>query len=113
MFYLPQSVEACNKDTFSDTFKNEILTLDATLLPLQQGLRYSSMAITDSLSISILNIKLNETDITVKAGLFYTGTIAGCNCSDDPSVSDVNNEYCEVTFSINKDDAHTTVAITN
>jgi len=113
MFRLPKSVNASDEKIFADIFKQEVLALDVSELPLQQGLRFSSTANENSLSLSILNIKITDEQILVKTGLFYTGTIAGCNCSDDPSVADENNEYCEALFSINKNDAGTTVKICN
>ena len=32
--------------------------------------------------------------LRVKAGIFYTGIIAGCSCADDPTPIDELNEYC-------------------
>lgn len=111
MIQLPLSLLAWNSESFKAVIKQELCSIDANLLPLQEGLRYSSMANTDSLSISILNAEDDEQQILVKAGLFYTGIIAGCNCADDPTPVDENNEYCEVLFGINKQTAETTVTL--
>ncbi len=111
MIRLPLSLLAWNRDAFKAVIKQELCSIDAGLLPLQKGLRYSSMANTDSLSISVLTITDDEQQILVKAGLFYTGIIAGCNCADDPTPVDENNEYCEVLVRINKHTAETTVTL--
>lgn len=111
MIQLPLSLLAWNSDTFKAVIKQELCSIDAGLLPLQEGLRYSSMANTDSLSVSVLTAEDNEQQILVKAGLFYTGIIAGCNCADDPTPVDENNEYCEVLFVINKHTSETTVTL--
>lgn len=111
MIRLPLSLLACNSDAFKAVIKQELCSIDAELLPLQKGLRYSSMANPDSLSISVLTIEDDTQQILVKAGLFYTGIIAGCNCADDPTPVDENNEYCEVFFRIDKHTAETTVTL--
>lgn len=110
---LIKSLQAWKTKAFLDIFKQEISTLDARLLPLQQGLTYSSYAITNNLSVSILKVTEDERSLIIKAGLFYTGIIAGCNCADDPTPVDENNEYCEALFQINKKTAETSVSIIN
>lgn len=113
MIKLNESINALNTEAFIDVLKQEICSLGAETLPLQQGLRHSSYAIADKLSVTVLNIQEDTDYLTVKAGLFYTGVIAGCNCADDPSPVDENNEYCEVLLRINKRSAETTVSITD
>ncbi len=116
MLYLKKSLLAWQSHDFSDDFnvvlKNEIASLNARLLPLQQGLRHSSYALSDKLSSTILSVANEKEAILIKVGLFYTGMISGCNCADDPSPSDDEyNEYCDVLFSINKKTAATTVVL--
>ena len=111
MIQLPRSLRAWNSESFKAVIKQELCSIDTNLLPLQKGLHYSSMANADSLSISVLTINDDVKQILVKAGLFYTGIIAGCNCADDPTPVDENNEYCEVLLRINKQTAETTVTL--
>lgn len=108
MFYLPLSLHAWGETLFKTVFKQEVCALDSQLLPLQQGLENSSYAISDKLSMIILDIKHDDSRIIVKTGLLYNGIIAGCSCSDDPTPTDETNEYCEVEFCINKLTAETT-----
>ena len=108
---LPLSLQAYNSSAFNIIFKKEISALDADALPLQQGLSGSSYAKADHLYVTILKIDNDKNNILVKAGLFYTGIIAGCNCADDPTPENEINEYCEVLFSINKKSADTTVSL--
>jgi len=49
--------------------------------------------------------------IRVKAGIFYTGVIAGCSCADDPTPIDEQNEYCVVQFDIDRTTADATVTL--
>lgn len=111
MTYLTLSLEAWNTSAFNNVFITEICSLNEAALPLQQGLSNSSYAKADKLSATILNIDQSERNIIVKAGLFYTGVIAGCNCADDPTPENEINEYCEAIFRINKETAETTVSL--
>ncbi len=111
MFKLSLSLQAWDTEAFNAVLKEEICSLDADTLPLQRGLSSSSYANGNNLSITILKVENENNNIFVKAGLFYTGIIAGCNCADDPTPVDENNEYCEVLFCINKNTAETTVSL--
>ncbi len=110
---LTTALQSNNGPDFKNALKNEIQNIDSTLLPLQQGLSLSSYVGTSAFSAVILNVKEESNFIQVKAGIFYTGIIAGCSCSDDPSPTDEQNEYCELQFSINKDTAETEVRLLN
>ena len=111
MFYLPKTLIAWQAGDINIALKKEIASLDPELLPLQQGLRLSSYALGDKLSLTTLSVLEEENNILVKAGLFYTGIIAGCNCADDPTPVDEYNEYCNVLFRIDKITAATTVEL--
>lgn len=99
---LKASLQAWDTPAFRDTLKAEIARLDPADLPLQQGLTGSSYA-TDTPPQAVI---LSATDagdcLLVKAGLFYTGLIAGCSCADDPTPMDEQTEYCEVLLEIDK-----------
>jgi len=111
MFKLTLSLHAWNTAAFNEVLIKEICSLGADELPLQQGLSQSSYANSDNLSVSVLNTENNDEFIFAKTGLFYTGTIAGCNCTDDPTPVDEINEYCEVMFSIDRQTGEATVAL--
>jgi len=111
MFYLTKSLQAWHSDTFKNVLKKELCSINSDLLPLQQGLTQSSYAIGKNLSASVLRVESDNNYIIVKAGLFYTGVIAGCNCADDPTPIDEINEYCDVLLRINKKTAETTVIL--
>jgi hypothetical protein len=81
---LPNSVAAYGSDHFNTVFSNELAALGLEL-PLQQGLTCGSYASADKLRVIILSTTENADRIEVDAGLFYTSTIPGCNCADDPT----------------------------
>lgn len=111
MLHFPHALAAWPSPAFKDAMKAEIEALDPGLLPLQQGLRLSSYANPDSVAAVILAVAEVPARLRVKAGLFYTGIIAGCSCADDPTPVDVINEYCEVLFEIERNTAAASVAL--
>lgn len=113
MITLKQTLQSLNNPDIKTIAKNELQKLDSKLLPLQQGLSYSSAISNSPFSIVILNIEEKNDVVNIKSGIFYTGIIAGCSCSDDPTPMDEQNEYCEIMFSINKTSAETTVTLLN
>ena len=108
---LSKALQANHSPEFNKVLKNEIQDLDPNLLPLQQGLSLSSYVGKTPFSAVILNVSEEQNHIKIKAGIFYTGIIAGCSCSDDPSPTDEQNEYCELLFSIDKETAETSVQL--
>jgi hypothetical protein len=111
MMRLPQALAAWQSTAFNAVLKDEIEHLDANLLPLQQGLTQSSHANADTLTVMIISHADQWDCIQVKAGLFYTGIIAGCSCADDPTPVDEINEYCEIQLNIDKLSGETTVTL--
>ncbi len=105
------ALAAWHTPDFQAAMKTEIEHMDADLLPLQQGLSRSSHANPDSVCPVILAVSETSTHLRVKAGLFYTGIIAGCSCADDPTPIDTITEYCEVLFEIDRETAATTVTL--
>ena len=111
MIKLALSLRAWNTAAFTDVLKQEVSSLDTESLPLQQGLRHSSVAIADNITVSILKTSENDDSIFARAGLFYTGIISGCSCADDPTPVDENNEYCEISICINKITAESIITL--
>lgn len=111
MIRLTRSTEAWGTDHFSDTLKVEIEQLDATQLPLQAGLTHSSYVSEDDFRVMILGDKETPSGIRVRAGIFYTGIIAGCNCADDPTPVDTQTEYCEVQLDIDSKTGETIIKL--
>jgi hypothetical protein len=107
----PGAVQAWGSPEFAERLKQEIEELDATRLPLQQGLATGSHAVDDKLEAMIIGVSGGDGLIHVRAGLFYSGIIAGCSCADDPTPVDEQSEYCEVQFEINTMTAEATVQL--
>lgn len=111
MIELPKSLNAWGSPGFKDVIKREIEQLDKHRLPLQQGLARSSHVTDSPIQAMILSVKEEAEHISVKAGIFYMGVIAGCSCADDPSPVDEQNEYCVIRFLIDKSTAEATATL--
>ena len=111
MIRLAESLKAWGTPEFSEVLKQEIEQLDAGLLPLQQGLSVSSHVSERPFTAMILGVAEEASLIRVKAGIFYTGVIAGCSCADDPTPIGELNEYCVVLLEIARTSAAVTVTL--
>lgn len=111
MILLPQSINAWNSADFESVFKAEVSQIPHTSLPLQQGLALSSYVSDEPFSAVILNTSADDSSINIKAGIFYTGIIAGCSCADDPTPLDTQNEYCELQFTLNRQTGETHIEL--
>jgi hypothetical protein len=111
MLRLTESLRAWNTDNFEATLKNEIEAIDYRELPLQESLTQSSYASPEGFNAVILKISEEQDKLRIKAGIFYRGVIAGCNCADDPSPVESIQEYCTIDLSIDKVSAETSVRI--
>jgi len=108
---LQESLNAWDTPGFRSVLKGEIEQLDASALPLQQGLARSSHVTDRPFQAMIIGVHEAAGLIRVKAGIFYTGIIAGCSCADDPTPIDELNEYCVVQLDIDRTTADTTVTL--
>ena len=96
---------------FDDLLKADIDQMTVDQLPLQQAITSSSYALDTNIQSIIINKTDDSDSIQVKAGIYYTGVIAGCNCADDPSPADEIPEYCVVQIEIDKTSAETKIIL--
>jgi len=111
MIRLTKAIEAWGTADFTDILKHEIEELDAEQLPLQQGLSFTSDVGDCQFRAMIMRVTEGEEYIKIKAGIFYTGIIAGCSCADDPTPISEQSEYCEVQILIDRNTAEATVVL--
>ena len=111
MIRLADSLEAWDTPAFNETLKAELEQLDGSQLPLQQGLTTASHALDNNLSALIIHSRDDGDFIRAKAGIFYTGIIAGCACADDPTPVNEETEYCLVQIDIDKATGEASVAL--
>ena len=111
MIQLTETLNAWGTPDFKAVLKKEIEQIDAGQLPLQQGLSTGSHVIDGKFNVMIIGVTEDAAIIRVKAGIFYSGIIAGCSCADDPTPVNEESEYCVVQLDINKQTADATVAL--
>lgn len=111
MIRLTKTLNAWGTPGFEDMFKGEVEQLDADRLPLQQALSTSSHVTDSQRTVTIIRTSEDEDLIHIKAGIFYSGIIAGCSCADDPTPIDEQNEYCVVHIDIHKQTAEATITL--
>ena len=111
MIRLTHALTAWGTPDFEAVLKREIAQLGADRLPLQQGLSTGSHVLDGRLDAVIISVAEDPGCIRVKAGIFYSGIIAGCSCADDPTPVNEESEYCVVQLDIDKHTAETTVAL--
>jgi hypothetical protein len=102
MIQLTKSLAAWNTPEFEKVLRIEVEQMTVQQLPLQQALSNSSYALDTGLKVVISRVSEDRRFIYVKAGIFYTGIIYGCNCADDPTPVDELPEHCDVEIEINK-----------
>lgn len=111
MIALPQANRCWGEEGFADAFKQEVEQLPHKELPLQQGLSLSSYVSGEPFKVMLINSSADEGTIRIKAGVFYSGIIAGCSCSDDPTPTDVQAEYCDLEFIIDRSSGEASVKL--
>lgn len=80
----------------SAALKHDLQNTDMDKLPLQAGLRQSSAVLDKAIEVVVLDISSGKDFLDARAGIFYEGIVAGCNCADDPGVPEGVTEYCEI-----------------
>ncbi len=111
MILLKHSLEAWGSETFERTFQKEVEQLPMSVLPLQAGLAHSSAVADEPFRVVMLGVDEQSQELRVRAGIFYYGIIAGCNCADDPTPPDLEQEYCELEFLIDTSTAGASVRL--
>lgn len=112
MPHLNASLRAYGTPDFENSLKRELADLQADTLLLQNGLRSGSISHTDNLEIMILRVFETPRFIHVRAGIFFTSTLSGCACTDDPTPADSYPEYHEIELSIDRRTGRTEVHAT-
>ena len=111
MIRLANTLNTWGTTSFEAALKAEIEQLDADQLPLQQGLSISSHVADSPHQAIIIRVSDDKASIRVKAGIFYSGIIAGCSCANDPTPVGEQTEYCEVQIEINRMTAEATITL--
>lgn len=108
---LPLTLAAWNTPEFRAVFNREVEAIDPGLLPLQQGLAYTSAVADEPVHATLIAAEATAFGLRVKAGVFYAGIIGGCSCADDPTPLQSQTEYCVLAFDIDAPDGAARVTL--
>ena len=109
MIRLQKTLQAWGATDFDAIFKQEMQEIDRHLLPLQAGLSQSSYVSDDEINVILIDATDANDKLSIKAGIFYSGIIAGSCCADDPTPVDLQTEYCEIIIELDKGSAEATI----
>ena len=101
---LTDSLRDWDSDLFPVTLKREIETLGTGSLPLMMGVSHGGIPDEKDISVTLLSVNDHQQCVRANVGVFFTETLAGCNCGDEPMSM---NAYCELQVSIDKITAET------
>ena len=113
MITLRNVLNKWGSEEFDNLLRADIDQMSVDQLPLQQALTSSSYALDSNIKSIVINKSDNSDAVRIKAGVYYTGIIAGCNCADDPSPADEIPEYCVVRIDIDKKTAEAKIVLLN
>lgn len=113
MLRLTKPLKHWGQPDFERVLQNSLEQLNGEKLPLQAALSGASHATYGKRQVMILGVSADTETIRVRAGIFYSGVVAGCNCADDPTPVDEMPEYCEVAVDINRRTAETEITLIN
>jgi hypothetical protein len=108
---LPSTLRARGTPELESVLRWELEQLDPRDLPLQQGLSTGSHVGEEPFRVVVIRISDEGDLVRVKAGVFYTGIIAGCSCADDPTPVEGQPEYCEIEITIDTASAEASVVL--
>jgi len=113
MLRLTKPLKRWGQPDFDRVLQEALEQLNGEDLPLQAALSGASHATYGKRQVMILGTSADESRIHARAGIFYSGVIAGCNCADDPTTIDETAEYCEVAIDIDRATAETEINLIN
>lgn len=99
---LTDTLAAWGTQGFDHTLKREVLTLPPGTLPLQHATTQGGRALDGIMGLTVLRREGLGEVIRCRLGVFFTETLSGCNCADDPFT---DNSYCEMELRIDRTSA--------
>ena len=108
---LVRTLKSLGSEYLVEAFKEEVESLGYSILPLQSALCHSSHVVEDKLKVIVLDTDETANTLNLRAGVFFSGVIAGSCCADDPTPMEKQHEYAEFEFVIDKQTAVTDITL--
>jgi hypothetical protein len=105
MLTLPESAQRVGTPDFASALQRELAALPEALMPItgDQGGRVDP----SSIGVTLLSVQVRADHILADIGVFFTETVGGCSCGDEPFVS---QGYRELTLTIDPETGATVCA---
>ena len=104
---LTQSLAAWGEEAFAATLKAELEALSPETLGLQKAANWP-LQMDAPVTVSVMDARADDVAIQAKVGVFFTETIAGCNCADEPMERPA---YAELGLVIDRNTAEVTLTL--
>ncbi|MEW6765485.1 MAG: hypothetical protein AB1344_06840 [Pseudomonadota bacterium] len=108
---LSASLNTLDAPDFNRVLLDDLMRQGALARPLQQGLRYGSVALLEDVKLGIFECEMSDAALRIKVGVYYSSIITGCNCIDDPSPLSEMPEYVELFIDIDRATAGARVSL--
>lgn len=97
---LTDSLHDWDTEQFPQTLKREMQALGVAQLPLIGGVSHGGVPDDKhQISVSLLSLSDQQDKIEANVGVFFTETLAGCTCGEEPISM---NAYCELKVLLDK-----------
>jgi hypothetical protein len=105
MLTLLESARSVGTPDFASALQRELAALPESLLPItgDQGGRVDP----SSIGVALLSAQVQADHILADIGVFFTETVGGCSCGDEPFVS---QGYRQLTLTIDRETGATVCA---
>ncbi len=104
---LEKSLAAWGGEAFTALLKAELEGLSAEALGLQQAANWP-LQLDAPVTVSVMDVHADRVALHARVGVFFTETMAGCNCADEPMERPV---YAELGIVIERSTAEATTTL--
>ena len=100
-----KALHAWASPLFNKILKQEIIDLDAGILPLAQATTQAGFVDETDIDCTIIKSSENKQSIMIHVAVFFSETVINCGCGDEPMTI---NAYAEIRLILDKQTATVT-----
>ncbi len=104
---LERSLAAWGVEAFAVTLKAELEAISPEALGLQKAANWP-LQLDAPVTVSVMEVQADAVSLHARVGVFFTETIAGCNCADAPMERPA---YTEMDIAIDRITAEMTMTL--
>lgn len=104
---LEKSLAAWGGEAFAVTLKAELEAISPEALGLQKAANWP-LQLDAPVTVSVMDVQADAVSLHARVGVFFTETIAGCNCADAPMERPA---YAELGIAVDRNTAEMTITL--